>query len=200
MSAIFQAHASFSRMNHLYCRNVGRNLESPAEPGLAGATNCTHSGGMLPLERRLLLSAATVAAWIGLGEGLSMRSLHVRVGVVLIGVLVLGCGLKDRAPGRAARSVAKPRSEVKDFDPVGTWHTDNNAFEFTADGNFVRKIIGVNPSGLWWEGEWRRRGNVIHTKITRGMANVGDELIFDINDQDTITARSWGVFKREKSQ
>jgi hypothetical protein len=127
-----------------------------------------------------------------------MRNLRALVGVVLLGLLLLGCGSSQRAPGRAARPVSKSRPELRDFDLVGTWYTDNNAFEFTADGRFVRKVTCLNPTGLWWEGEWRRRGNVVYAKYTRGKSNIGDVSIFDINGQDTMTARAWGVFKRDK--
>ena len=127
-----------------------------------------------------------------------MRNLQALVGVVFAGLFLAGCGSGERAPGRAARPAQKTRPELGDFSLVGTWHIDNNVFEFTADGRFVRKVTCLNPSGLWWEGEWRRSGNVVYAKYTRGKSNLGDVSIFDINGPDTMTARAWGVFKREK--
>jgi hypothetical protein len=130
-----------------------------------------------------------------------MRRAFLPVIAMIVGAFLLGCGSKAGAPRRAAGPPRppKPRADLEDFDPLGRWRGDNNEFEFTTDGKFARNVTHPN-AGIWWEGEWRRQGGAIYAKYTRGTAGeVGVVTIFDIQDQDTIAARGWGVFKRKKT-
>jgi len=113
---------------------------------------------------------------------------------------------KSRTGAAAASRSLEPRPELKDFDPVGIWRSGpadyglTYEFEFAADGTFHRRIAREDPWGLWWEGRWRRKGDSLHAKFTRGQPDgIGTVAIIDIKDPDTLAVSGSIVFNRRKT-
>ena len=113
------------------------------------------------------------------------------VAVVAVTGCILGCG-KEQPQGRSGWV------DPEKFTPVGVWSLDENQFTFHDGGTFSREILGENPHGFWWEGEWEREGRKIHAKVTDGKTDIGEATEFVITDEDVMRIPGWGDFVRHK--
>ena len=92
------------------------------------------------------------------------------------------------------------KSRLKDFSPAGTWTFKNSQFVFEEDGHFRREVLGPNPEQYAWKGEWRREGDTIRAKYTEAKNDVGEEVAFEIRDENFMLAPDWGLFQRARSK
>ncbi len=92
------------------------------------------------------------------------------------------------------------KNQLANFNPVGTWVFKNSQFVFDDDGQFRREVIGPNPENYWWKGEWRREGDTIRAKYTDSNCEPGQEVVFEIYQEDFMRAPKWGAFQRVKPQ
>src|SRR5271157_4476747 len=91
-------------------------------------------------------------------------------------------------------------SQWENFSPAGAWELDNDRFVFDDDGKFRREVIGPNPNGLSWAGQWRREGSKIHAKYTTPKSDSGQEVVFKILREDRMFVLNWGQFQRVKQE
>ena len=121
-----------------------------------------------------------------------MRRLLLSLVVCSLITFALGCGEKQASRGSGW-------IDFENFTPVGTWSIEDNQFVFNEDGTYTRVVTGPNPNSFSWEGEWRKEGGIIHTKITAGVKNdIGQTVDFAIAGPDTMRVRGWGIFERQK--